>query len=257
MRKVTCLLGTALLVGSSMITTEADAQAVRDRNVVPVAVTLNQVLRMNIYNGGNIEFVFNTIGDYKNGLSSESATSSAANPAATTGDAAITDGTDTSADDNFYRTDFTISSSTRWGLNYGSEETTFIGTDDVTNTLALNNVGYELDEIGAHAFEAAGATLGTGAGLELYSAETDDANGIDALDAYPVILMTDNNTTDANAGDATDNEFTIKWRCGTTETANVAGTGDNMNTVALINQDPSPTPDRYVVNVVFELYSDN
>ena len=42
----------------------AFGQAVKDRNVIPVAVSLNQVLRMTITNGGNVEFVFNTIDDY-------------------------------------------------------------------------------------------------------------------------------------------------------------------------------------------------
>ena len=51
----------------------SQAQAVRDRNVIPVAVNLNQVLRMSIYDGGNIEFVFNTIDDYRDGLSGDAA----------------------------------------------------------------------------------------------------------------------------------------------------------------------------------------
>ena len=76
----------------------AFAQAVKDRNVIPVAVNLNQVLRMTITNGGNIEFVFNSIDDYKNGLSSDNATSSSQNVAATEG---------------MYKTDFTIASSSK------------------------------------------------------------------------------------------------------------------------------------------------
>lgn len=73
MRKIS--LAAVLLVCSFA----AFGQAVKDRNVIPVAVSLNQVLRMTITNGGNIEFVFNTIEDYKNGISAL-AVSNAANP---------------------------------------------------------------------------------------------------------------------------------------------------------------------------------
>ena len=44
------------------------SQAVSDRTTVPLAVNLNQVLRLNILNGGNIEFTFFTIAQYKTGI---------------------------------------------------------------------------------------------------------------------------------------------------------------------------------------------
>jgi len=56
MKKLTFLLAGFLLYG-----TTSNAQAVRDRNVIPLAVNLNQVLRMSITDGGNIEFTFNII----------------------------------------------------------------------------------------------------------------------------------------------------------------------------------------------------
>ncbi|MCB0431398.1 MAG: hypothetical protein H6585_10455 [Flavobacteriales bacterium] len=214
-------------------------QAVRDRNVVPVAVNLNQVLRMTITNGGNIEFVFNTIDDYKNGLSGDAATSTSANPATS---------------DGFYQTDFTVASSTRWKLSYGSEEATFIGTDNPANTLALDNVGFTIVNNGAHNFEGSGLAKATTPGAELFSTPTDNDNTGTALETYPVDLLEDNDdATSANAGDATDNDFTLVWRCGTAE----AFTVNPMNTVKLIDQQPSPTPDRYVTNVLFELSTDN
>ena len=49
------------------------SQAVSDRTTVPLAVNLNQVLRLNILNGGNIEFTFNTIAQYKTGINSSTA----------------------------------------------------------------------------------------------------------------------------------------------------------------------------------------
>lgn len=208
------------------------AQAVKDRNVIPVAVNLNQVLRMSISNGGNIEFVFNTINDYKNGLSATNAVSG-----------------------TMYETNFSVSSSTRWKLTYGAETATFQGTDNPANTLALDNVGYLLTETGAHDFEA-GAQGATTA--ELYSAPTNGGAEVAALEVYPQVLIEDNDQVGAdaasNAGDASDNVFQMSWRVGTKEIgATVAKT---MNPVALIDQSPSPAADRYVANVLFELSID-
>jgi hypothetical protein len=216
-------------------------QAVKDRNVIPVAVNLNQVLRMTVKDGGNIEFVFNDIAQYKAGLSGDAGTSASANPVAV---------------DGFYRTNFIVASSTRWALTYGAEEATFIGTDDPGNTLALNNVGFTIVNNGAHAFEGAGNAKATTAGAELFSTPTDNANEVTALQVYPVVIIEDNDdATDANAGDETDNDFTFVWRCGTTE-ANAVIAGNSMHAQYLIDQQPSPTPDRYVVNVLFELAID-
>lgn len=216
MKRVSLLIAGLLLVGASV-----NAQAVRDRNVVPVAVNLNQVLRMTITNGGNIEFTFNSIDDYRDGLSGDAATSASANPATS---------------NPMYITDFTIASSTRWELSYGSEEATFIGTDNPTNTLSLDNVGFNLASNGTHVF-----------GTEITSTPTLDGTNIADLDVFPVVLITDNGNVLSSAGDVTDNDFTITWRCGTTE-------GD-MNTVSILEQNPSPVPDRYITNVLFELAS--
>lgn len=214
------------------------SQAVRDRQVIPVSVNLNQVLRMTITNGGNIEFMFNSIDDYRNGLSADAA-SGAANPAGS---------------EAFYQTDFTIASSTRWLLEYGSEQATFIGTDDpVNNQLALDNVGFTLLSNGTHAFGATGGAQGD-PGTSLYSTPTNNANDVTALQAYPVALIEDNDDpTISNAGDANENSFSILWRCGTGEDAGVTP----METESLLNQQPSPDPDRYVTNVLFELAVDN
>lgn len=216
------------------------SQAVKDRQVIPVAVNLNQVLRMTITNGGNIEFVFNSIDDYRDGLSGDASTSGSANPATS---------------DAFYQTDFTIASSTRWSLTYGSEEVTFIGTDNPANTLDLTNVGYTLVNNGTHAFEIAGGAQGTTAASSLYSAPTDNANEVAGLEDYPALLIEDNNSaTVSNAGDALENSFSLVWRCGTVEVGTAPVT---MAAESLLNQQPSPTPDRYVTNVIFELAVDN
>ena len=220
------------LVAMLLCGTAAFGQAVKDRNVIPVAVNLNEVLRMTITNGGNIEFVFNTIDDYKTGLSES-----------------------TKGGAGFYETDFTVSSSTRWKLSYGSETATFQGTDNPANTLALDNVGFLLTESGAH--EWGSGALGAGTG-ELHSSYT--KNGVDVvkLAPYPQVLIDDNDQTGAtvgsNAGDASDNTFKLSWRAGTKEGATIA---TRMNQIALIDQQPSPAPDRYVTNVLFDLEIDN
>ena len=203
------------------ITFPGISQAVSDRNTVPVAVNLNRVLRMSVNTGGNIEFTFNTIDDYKNGLSGDAATSTSANPATS---------------NPMYVTTFTVAASTKWTLQYGAEEATFIGVDNPASTLALTNVGFNLASTGTHAF-----------GTELVSTPTTGGTVIADLDVYPTALIADGANAAANARDATDNAFTMTWRVGTAE-------GD-MNAIKLIEQ--SVTPDRYVTNVLFNLIADN
>jgi hypothetical protein len=215
-----------LIAGMLTIGIVGFSQAVKDRQVIPVAVNLNQVLRMTIVNGGNIEFVFNSIDDYENGIS----------------------GAAGNAGDNFYVTDFTVASSTRWALSYGSEQADFIGTDDPTNTLLLDNVGYQLVATGGHSFDAA---LGVDPTAELWSPTTLGGTVTAGLIAYPQVLITDNTTAVANAGSGADNAFQMIWRCGTAEVDATAV--PPMNAVDLLNQAASPTPDRYVTNVIFEL----
>ena len=178
---------------------------------------------MSVNTGGNIEFTFNTIAQYKNGISGDLATSGSAG---------------TAAANPMYITSFTIAASTKWRLDYGAEDATFIGVDNPANTaFTLDNVGFSLGETGAHAFGTELASIPTNAGAE-----------VAALQAYPVVLLTDGGNAAANAGDATDNAFTMTWRCGTAE-----GTGltTPMNQVKLIEQ--GITPDRFVTNVLFNL----
>lgn len=257
----------------------AFGQAVHDRNVIPVAVNLNQVLRMTITNGGNIEFVFNSIDDYKLGLSADQATAqnvqdpeaaNSANPVGSTGPGSSGyEGylpSDAGYNQNFYSTNFSISSSTRWLIEWGAEEADFIGTDNPTQTLDLNNVGFQLVNLGTHDFEVSGVgaeVKNTTADAELYSAGTDQTESVCALLAYPAAdpLIEDNDDADqANAGDITENSFELLWRCGTTEAGQDNGgavaVGPNpMNALSLLNQG-NIRPDRYVANVVFELATD-
>jgi len=122
------------------------------------------------------------------------------------------------------------------------------------NTLLLDNVGFSIANNGLYQFEVPGATKATTDGRRLFSTPTNNANEIAALQAFPVDLIEDNDDIDeANAGDAADNSFTRNWRCGTVEVDPTTP----MNALPLIEQTPSPAPDRYVVNVLFDLSIDN
>ena len=205
------------------------SQAVSDRTTVPVAVNLNQVLRLNVYNGGNLEFTFNTIAQYKNGINS-----GAVAPAAALGAAVGAQG--------FYQTQFTVAASSDWELHMGAEDATLIGTD-AGGTMTLDNIGYSITADGTHTFG------GTGAANEVVQTSVGTL-GVDIvpLTQFPgaaALIEKDANAAanSSNAGDVVDNSFTIYWRVGTTE-----GT---MNAVALIEQNLAP--DRYITNVLFDL----
>lgn len=205
------------------------SQAVSDRTTVPIAVNLNQVLRLNVYNGGNLEFTFNTIAQYKSGINSGVVAAAAVLGAAV-------------GAQGFYQTQFTVAASSDWELHMGAEDATLIGTD-AGGTMALNNIGYSITADGVHTFAgggAANAVVQTSVG----------ALGVDIvpLTQFPgaaALIEKDINAAanTSNAGDVLDNAFTIYWRVGTTE-----GT---MNGVALIEQNLAP--DRYITNVLFDL----
>lgn len=184
---------------------QAYAQPVSDRAVIPVAVTLNQILRLNVTDGGNIEFVFNTIDNYKNGISNTA----------------------------FYDTDFNVASSTNWSLDMGSEGATFFGTDDPTNTMALNAVCYQI------------AVAGTYTLANNYAEPTSAISGFVDL-ATSATVITEGGVNGFNGGDITDNAFTINWEAGTTNCGINTGATDNMLSDNI-------TPDRYVTNVTMDI----
>lgn len=174
MKKVS-LIFSAMLFGALTIV----AQPVADRAVVPVAVTLNQILRLNVVDGGNIEFVFNNVADYKSGLSG---------------------GTQ-------YRTDFNVASSTPWSLLIYAEDATFNGNDDPGNTMDLGYVGYSIvNNGGAHLLD--GNTISV-----VNNADTEAkilTNAASTLIGCAVTTGTSN-----CAGDIDDNSFRILWQAGT------------------------------------------
>jgi len=179
MKKLITLGIAAAFVGLLFIPL-AKAQPVSDRAVIPVAVTLNQILRIHITDGGNVEFVFNSIDQYEVGINAGGL-------------------------DPLYQTDFQVASSTRWECSLESESATLVGVDNPANTMAVGNVGYDLTESGVH-----------NVGVELTDPSSAFA-GVLAVTAAPVTIIGSAAAPTGNAGDVLDNIFTIRWRAGTTE----------------------------------------
>jgi hypothetical protein len=198
------------------------AQPVSDRAVIPLGVTLQQILRVHVTNGGNIEFVFNDINDYKNGI----------------------------ANSAFYDTDVVLASSTNWEMHFGAEDATLIGTDDPTRTLALNNVGFTITWTGNNTCCAAGNQVSSITG-NYDNSSTGTANGLLQYTGLAGdVLFTDGGNVGGSGGDITDNAFTINWECGT----QIAGGTTPMNNGAgssILAQ--SPAADRYVTNIFIDI----
>ncbi len=175
MKKLTFLLaGLILYAGTSF------AQ-IDDRAVIPVAVTLNSILRLNVTSGGNIEFNFNTLDDYQNGIATSAA----------------------------YQTKFNVASSVNWDVVMYSENANLIGTDiieaggNTANTMALNNIGFHVTSDGTIEEDLIFAS--------------DDSDNPVPLTNDPSEILVGYNGTVSNAGDIFQNSFTIHWRCGTGE----------------------------------------
>lgn len=168
-----------IILVSAMFAVNAFNQAVDDKAVIPVAVTLNSILRLNILSGGTIDFNFNTLQDY-------------------------TDGIDNS---DGYDTKISIASSVDWQLKLFAEDASFNMTDSATygtvNVLPLNYVGYWIDETGTHTVAATNVTI---------PAETQGT--ADALTNTTTTVVIDCGAAH-NAGDVATNAFTINWECGT------------------------------------------
>ncbi|HEY4798861.1 MAG TPA: hypothetical protein VII99_07280 [Bacteroidia bacterium] len=214
----TCL---SMLVGFS-----AFAQPVSDRAVIPIGVTLVQILRIHITNGGNIEFVFNDLNDYTNGI---------ANGAL-----------------GIYNTDVEIASSTNWTLHFGAEDATLKGTENPANTLPLDNVGFQIawNGVGTTCGIAAAANNATTAGGPYISTITPVSCGLKVFTNTGAVMTDVLLSAGAlgNGGDITKNAFQIKWECGTMV---VAGATTPMHGTSILAQ--SPTPDRYTTNVFLDL----
>ena len=225
-----------------IITGSAFAQPVSDRAIIPLGVTLQQILRLHVTNGGNIEFVFNDITDYKEGI----------NPVANPSGAQA-----------FYTTDVVVASSTNWQLDMGAEDGLFmVGTDDPSNnaTFGIDNVGFTLSWTGS---AGAAGCCGVGDDATTVAGFYDDcataagaqnlANGLQAYTGAGTCVLLTSGATD-NAGDILENAFSIIWEAGTgggTVFVPVPSVSSPMNPTSLLDQ--NLLPDRYTTNVLLEL----
>ncbi len=116
MKKFTIsILAIILSIGSML------SQPVSDQGIIPVGITLNSILRLNVTGGGNLEYVINTIDQYTNGVGQPNA---------------------------LYQTHFTVASSVDFDVTLMADATDFFGVDDATHNIPLNNLGYEVTEQG-------------------------------------------------------------------------------------------------------------
>jgi hypothetical protein len=182
MKKVSLFL-IGVLLGLSVI-----AQPVVDNAIIPVAVNLNSILRLNVTSGGNIEFSVNNIDQYTDGI----------------------------ANSDNYDTKFTVASSVDFDVIMYAEGG-FIGTDDGTNAFPVDNVGYII--------ESTGTAVITGKyQLEGAFDNPSDITPLSTTVTHELISGVDG----GSAGNATDNAFTINWELATANLIAANTTGESL-----------------------------
>lgn len=209
MRKLILSLAGLLAVGG------LKAQAVADNAIIPVAVTLNSILRMNVTSGGNIEFVVNTIDQYTNGI---------ANTAR-------------------YTTTFTVASSQDFDVDMYAENANFVGSDLATNTFPVGNLGYKVAVTG-------NGQVGADKNYTLVDgfAGGQEMTTVEPLTSTETAIVTAVPTASGGmgaAGNIEQNKFEIRWELATPELQAESGLDP------LLNQNlPS---DRFATNVFLVL----
>jgi len=215
MRKI--LLGFLALFLAGQV---AIAQPVSDNAVIPMGITLSSVLRLNVVSGGNIEFVFNSIAQFQEGLYGD-----------------------------MYRTNLTVASSTDWSLDvYASND--FTGS---AGTFGVGIVDFcPEDNGGANTVVDADPGLLGGVGTwfagggAVYTIPT--TGDFIALTNGAVTVLSPN--TDGNDGVAADNNFFLRWRCGVGAAPVIGPPGANAT---LINDWAGTGPGRSSTNVLVTL----
>ena len=167
----------ALLLSGSVLF----AQPVSDNAVIPVSVTLNSILRLNIVSGGNIEFAVNTLLQYTDGIENSTG----------------------------YDTKFTVATSVDYNVLMYAEAATMVGGDlsGGSNTLPVGNVCYVMENTG---------TAVNGTDLNVIGDGDDDGlsdlvQDLDNVASTQVVL----DIGGTSAGDIEKNAFTIHWELGT------------------------------------------
>jgi hypothetical protein len=168
------------------------AQAVDDRAVVPIAVTLNSILRLNVKSGGNIEFNFNNLNQYEDGITNTPE----------------------------YDTKISIASSVNWKLIMGAEDDALVNIDEVSASPSTMPLGFL-----AYSVEATGTTSETGYTIPASYNSGPTWLDLPALDGGNEEIITNNG---GNAGGEGQNAFTIHWECGTDKSSEGSLLGSDL-----------------------------
>ncbi len=111
------------LIAVVLAITTAFAQPVSDMGIIPVGVTLNSILRLNITGGGNLEYSVNTMSHYTAGIAPQAP----------------------------YITTFTVASSVNFSVDLYADNANFTGVSGGGNTMPVGNLGYTVAENGTGA----------------------------------------------------------------------------------------------------------
>ncbi len=190
MRKIILSLAGLLAFGSMI------AQPVADNAIIPVSVTLNSILRLNVTSGGNIEFVVNTLKQYEEGIENSAR----------------------------YTTTFTVASSIDFKVEMYSENDK-LASSTGGGEVDLENLGYVIESIGT-----ADVGVGPDDAYQLLGADVNPTTPAKAITNSAVEIVT--SYTGHGAGDITKNMFEVQWRFGT----GVAESAPTMNSETLLQQ---------------------
>ena len=162
----------------------------------------NPGLVINIVSGWSIEFDFDTFDKYKNGITGGHA--------------------------SFIR----IGAIYDWKLQFKADQLVFIGVNDGSHQMELNNLGVMIESIGTNQDD--GSNITNSAKFAPIALESND-----------VTLLTKGSLT--NKGYGIENSFTLNWEMGTQQ--------GNMNTLSIFDQMTSGLlqADTYTVNVILTL----
>ncbi len=158
------------------------AQPVSDNAIIPVSVTLNSILRLNVTSGGNIEFVINNLTQYSLGIGNNAR----------------------------FTTTFTVASSVDFDVQLYSELPSLVSNTGGAS-VSLDNLGYRLESTGT-------GVVGSDA-TDSYTLCGDDINPstVQVVTNTPFNIIQSN--AGNGAGNAEKNRFELQWRFGTRESS--------------------------------------
>jgi len=202
-----------LILVSLVLASLSYAQPVSSTAVIPIGVTLNSILRLNVVKGGNIEFVVNSIEQYTNGIENTS---------------------------NF-DTQFNVASSVDFNVLMYAEDAELYAQGVAANVVGagmpLENIGYVME------VAAGGGAAGTTPATDNWAFTTGATiAGLTNTATTEIVTSHPGN----GAGGTVQNNFIINWELATGAMITATIIADNLLTQSL----PS---DRYVVNVFLVL----